>query len=180
MKSVYLSLIDDSEGKIRFSKLYFAYKQDIFFFVYSILLDEHDAEDAMHEAFILLAKSIESVSSLYSAGTRSYLFKIAKTASLKIYKKRQRAVPTDFSDWEISDSLDIEEEVINKLEHERLKSCLRLLSKEDYRLLYLFAYEEKSILDIANILGISYEAAKKRLQRARERLRELMENSNID
>ena len=54
-----------------------------------------------------------------------------------------------------------------------------LSSSEDYMLLKKLYLEELSISEIATIEGITYEACKKRVQRARSRLLKYMNDNNF-
>ena len=51
-------------------------------------------------------------------------------------------------------------------------TCEDLLGKEDWRMLKSFLLHHMSVQDVADSMGISREAAKKRLQRSHKRLRE--------
>ena len=50
--------------------------------------------------------------------------------------------------------------------------CEDLLGKEDWRMLKSFLLHRMSVQDVADSMGISREAAKKRLQRSHKRLKE--------
>ena len=49
MLNLYLTLIDDDEDKIRFTKLYEQYRHLMFYIAQEILKDEHLSEDAVNE-----------------------------------------------------------------------------------------------------------------------------------
>ena len=51
-------------------------------------------------------------------------------------------------------------------------ACEDLLGKEDWRMLKSFLLHHMSVQDVADSMGISREAAKKRLQRSHKRLKE--------
>ncbi len=54
-----------------------------------------------------------------------------------------------------------------------------LLGSEDFRLLKMVSIERNTMLEAANEFGITVEACKKRVQRAKKRLRELLEKENF-
>lgn len=174
MLSFYLALLDTPEEKSKFEQLYLAYRQDMYKIAYGILRENHDAEDAVHEAFMILTKNIHKISSITCPQTKAYLIIIVKNVALKLYNQRQKVISTDFEAWELEDNLYIEDDVILSAERENLKKHLIRLSDDDYSILYLNFYMEMSIEEIATSLSISYEAAKKRLQRAKARLYNLI------
>ncbi len=174
MLSLYLNLLDTPEEKSKFEQLYLAYRQDMYKTAYGILRENHDAEDAVHEAFMILTKNINKISSISCPQAKAYLIIIVKNVSFKLYNQRQKVVPTDFEDLELEDDSDIEDDIILSTEREMLKKYLMQLSEDDYSILYLNFYMEMSIDEIASSLSISYEAAKKRLQRAKARLYNLI------
>ena len=52
MLGFYLSLIDSDDDKNKFEQLYLTYRQDMYKIAYSILKNNADAEDAVHQAFL--------------------------------------------------------------------------------------------------------------------------------
>ena len=57
---------------------------------------------------------------------------------------------------------------------EKLKETIRMLPAKQRDALYLHVTENMSVKEIASLLGLSSETVKKRIQRARKKLRELM------
>ena len=57
MLPFYLSLIASEEGKCRFEEIYYTYRRQMFALANSILRNEHDAEDAVHDVFYAVASS---------------------------------------------------------------------------------------------------------------------------
>jgi RNA polymerase sigma-70 factor (ECF subfamily) len=61
----------------------------------------------------------------------------------------------------------------------RLQAALRELSEADRALVHLFYFEQRSLAEIAEILGVSADALKMRLARARKRLRTILDSSDL-
>ena len=53
---IYLTMIEAEEDRHRFLSLYRRYKKLMLYIAHDILHDPHDAEDAVHEAFLRLAE----------------------------------------------------------------------------------------------------------------------------
>lgn len=61
--------------------------------------------------------------------------------------------------------------VVRQAEHEAVLAALRSLSTRDREVVFLRAYEELTVAEIADVVGCSRDAAAKRLGRALKRLR---------
>ena len=58
---IYLQMIDGPEDRSKFEQLYLAYRGLMYFIAESILGNEQDAEDAVHDAFVSVAKNISKI-----------------------------------------------------------------------------------------------------------------------
>ena len=54
--------------------------------------------------------------------------------------------------------------------------CEQVLGEEDYRIFRMIVFDKCTMLEAAQTAGISVEACKKRIQRAREKLKKLWKN----
>ena len=52
MLSLYLSMVETDEQRTLVEQLFFDYEQIMFRTAFAVLHNEHDSEDAVHEAFI--------------------------------------------------------------------------------------------------------------------------------
>lgn len=173
MLGFYLALLDTAEEKSKFEELYNLYRQDMYKTAYNILKNHYEAEDAVHEAFMIVINNLNKITQTNCPRTRGYLIIIVKNLALKIYNKQKKAENID--DNETDGGTDIEDDVISRIGCEKLAELLLKLPEEYYQVLYLNIYMELDISDIAENLGITYENAKKRLQRARNKLRKSAE-----
>ena len=64
MLGFYLALLDTAEEKSRFEELYLLYRQDMYKTAYSILQDSFEAEDVVHEAFLIVIKKLDKISEI--------------------------------------------------------------------------------------------------------------------
>ena len=72
--SIYLSLIDDDDDKDRFEELYKKYRIGMYKIAFSILHNNEDAEDAVHEAFLCIANKFQKISLRLMPLLKSHLF----------------------------------------------------------------------------------------------------------
>ena len=70
---IYLQTINDTLDRVKFEQLYQEYKAFMHGIAYQILRNQQDAEDAVHNAFLSIAKNIEKIGSPTSPKS---LFKI--------------------------------------------------------------------------------------------------------
>lgn len=167
-------VIKDTDDRLKVEKLYDSYRKLLFFIANGILRDKHLAEDAVHDAFIKIIKNLHKVGEISCPRTRNFIVIICRNVAKDIYKKRIGVIDTEdeqalsVKEMEImSNPLDI---VISQESVNRLTAAIEQLS-ETYRDTFLlkrvygFSREE-----IAETFGISVEAVKKRLVRAKAKI----------
>ena len=167
MLGFYLALLDTAEDKSRFEELYLTYRQDMYKTAFAILRSPQSAEDAVHEAFMIVIGKLNKISEINCPQTRAYLIIIVKNLALKMYNESKKVIIENIDETEISDGTDLEADIVSKLSAEELKELLLKLPEQYYQVLFLEMYIELSISETAESLGISYDNAKKRLQRAK-------------
>jgi RNA polymerase sigma-70 factor (ECF subfamily) len=144
-----------------------------------------DAEDLVQETFIKAYSAFHQ----FAEGTnlRAWLYRILTNTYINNYRKKQREpqqYPTDeIQDWQLyaaethtSNGLrSAEIEALNHLPDSDIKEALQQLP-EDFRLVvYLADVEGFSYKEIAEIMGTPFGTVASRLDRARKRLRKLLE-----
>ena len=58
---IYLQMIESDEDKSKFAAIYEKYKGLMFHVAHEIMQNEHDAEDAVHHAFLALLKHLSKI-----------------------------------------------------------------------------------------------------------------------
>ncbi len=173
MLSLYLSILDTVKEKNCFLELYDLYRQDMYKTAYYILKNHHEAEDAVHEAFMIIMKNLNKINEINCPRTRGYLIIIVKNVALKKYNKNKKTEYID--DKDVFEDTDIEEQVLSEIGYEKISEMMLLLPENYYQILYLSVYMGFDIKEISENLGITYENAKKRLQRAKLKLKKMLE-----
>jgi RNA polymerase sigma-70 factor, ECF subfamily len=151
-----------------FEELYHRYKRHIFTFCLKLAGDRALAEDATHDTFIKMHRSIETLSD--PGFFRSWLFSIARNGVFRQLHRQQRngsldeeSVWTDETPLTITESND---------SASIIASCIDALKPEYKEVLLLREYEQHSYDDIALITGDSESSVKSRLFKARKALAE--------
>jgi len=171
MLPVYLAMLDGEEEKSKFELLYLTYRKLMFHVANGILNDEGLAEDAVHQAFLKILKNFDKVGEISCHKTRSYVVIIVRNAAINMYNSRKRhsAVPIKEAAFCAAGNFPEQTENLDGLAKAVLK--LPAIYKDALKLKYV---QEFSNAEIAGMLGISESAVRKRLERARRMLEEIM------
>ncbi len=145
--------------------------------VYAVCLrgvrDRHLAEDVAQAVFLLLARKARQINE--NTILRGWLFKTSRFAVADALKKRTRENRKLVPFCELSEThLAQEEEAAWEEIVPVLDEAVSCLSSDDRQIVLLRFYESLSMAEVGQRLGISEEAAKKRVSRAVEKLRGIL------
>ena len=90
MLMVCMAMIDNSEDKTTFKKLYDEYLNLMLYTAYNILGNQQDAEDAVSEAFLRIAKNFSKLEKTICPKTANQFVIIVRNISIDIYRKNKR------------------------------------------------------------------------------------------
>ena len=170
---VYLQMIETEEEQHKFEIVYGRYRGELFTLAYDILKNEHDAEDVVHHAFLKLAENIKRIEGPLSPKTKGYIATIVENRAIDVYRAKKAHPTVPFGDGAVDICIDASE-------CSDLPSCiLRLPARQRSIIIfkYHYGYELK---EIAKMLGITYANALKIDYRAKERLKELCREAEIE
>lgn len=173
-----MSLIETDEEKSNFEKLYHLYKYTMFYVASGILKDIHLAEDAVHEAFIRVAKNLHKINDVDSPQTKYYMITIVKNVSLSMLKETPRNTVI-IDDTILNARQLIEDNAFEEFDIEAIVAEILKLPDIYKDVLYLECVNEFRIKDIAKALEITNEAAKKRSQRGKKILIQNLINEGV-
>ena len=153
-----------------FEQLYCEMFKTMYFYAHSILRNESLAEDAVQDAFHIAWVRADKL--FESENPKGWLIKTLYNV-LRNTSRSQSAFSRVFADTKYA-----EQELSRAAENDDYFSIYysELLHRKDYVYLRLGYIEGLSIHEIAAAENISIEACKKRIQRAREKLRKELEN----
>lgn len=151
-------------------------------FVFTITLryteNREDAEEISQDVFVKAFRSLKDFRG--DSKFTTWLYTIVTTSSITFLRKKR--LPTHSLDnehvFELADSQDSgmrANQVEQKSRSAMVNEAIRMLGPEDAQIITLFYKGEQSLEEISQIMGIEPNAAKVRLHRARQRLREKME-----
>ena len=172
---IYLNLIETEEQKSKFEQIYNSYKHTMFYVAKSILKDDYLSEDAVHNAFISIAKSMDNINEVGSNRTKGYVVVIVRNISFNMLKKQNKDVAIDELEENIKDDNSLEDEVLSKLSVDSIVEEIIKLPVIYKDVLYLSYVEDLPTQEISRLINISNEAVKKRLQRGRKILQKVFD-----
>jgi len=173
MIPLFIAMIEDAEDRNLLIEYYTQHRFTMLHVAQSILHDQGLAEDAMQEAFLRLARHIKNVRHDHKQ-VRSFLVTIVKNAAIDIMKQ-QKIMPMVSLDtilYEPADPINTED-VTQQRDEADAAEQLVLSLPVIYSTVFLLRYKhDYSTGDIAKLLEISEDTARKRLQRAKEKIAE--------
>lgn len=169
---IYLQMIDGPEDQSKFEQLYLTYRGLMYYVAESILRNEQDAEDAVHDAFVYVAKNISKISDPNHPKAKAFLVTVVESKAIDLYRKKKRH-PSVQLDEEL-EGFPIEYEGDNNLAQCMAKPPARY---RDFLLLkYAQGFDNR---DLAAQFGLSMDAIYKLDQRARAKLKTLCEEEGV-
>ena len=181
MIALYLALLERPEENAAFEDIYNAYKGKMMAVAYNILGNYHDSEEAVSQAFFAAARNFRKISEKSVAEREAYLNIITKNAALDIYRQRNTrdALPIEDAEEIPDESANVSDEVLSIIGYNRVLEAIRALPELYSEALYLFNAMGMSVREIASSLGVGESVIKKRLQRGREKLRDILTEEGI-
>jgi RNA polymerase sigma factor (sigma-70 family) len=148
--------------------------QSVFNTANFILRDKVEAEDVMQETFITAYDRLDDLED--TSKVESWLKAIARNKSLNQIKKRKHW--SDFEEEKEVVEASSEDHAFEEVDLTYIYKCIGALP-EGYRvILTLYLLEGLDHDEISSYLGISGSTSRSQYTRARQKLRELIENNN--
>lgn len=163
---LYMALIDDPQDASKFEALYMHYRGYMFGIANNILKDRQEAEDAVHNAFLSVAKHMDKVGDIESLQTKGFITVIIEHKAISLFNRRKRHAATPL----LEHTAGIK---VNPMGEHDIRWAITQLPPR-YRQIVLLKYALGfSIRECAILLEISVDAASKLDWRAKQRLRDL-------
>ena len=170
----YLAIIETPAERDKFDEIYHTYRHTMHHVAMGILHDYHLAEDATHEAFLRIAKNMRKIEEVNVPTTKAFVVIIVRNVSLTMLKKHNMEMPEDDIEEFIQEPTQIEDNIFNRFEFERVLNAISELPRIYRDTLFLHYVRELSASEIAGILQVQRETVKKRMQRGKQLLLDTM------
>jgi RNA polymerase sigma-70 factor (ECF subfamily) len=151
----------------------------VYRFALRLVRDEALAEDLISEVFFDVWRQAENFEARSSAST--WLLAIARFKALSSLRRRGEEPLDETMAAMIEDAADDPDVVLRRRQqHDLLRKCWSKLSPEHCDVVDLVYFQEKTIGEVAAILGIPENTVKTRMFYARKRLAELLKAAGMD
>jgi len=153
--------------------LFVRHRTPIYRWLLRFVGNEAMAEDLLSDVFLDLWRQAGRFGSRSSVST--WLMAIARNKALTARRRRQDAALDETVESTVADPADDPEVALHKKDRvERLRQALTHLAPKHREVIDLVYYHEKSVDEVAQILGVPCATAKTRMFYARQKMAELL------
>ncbi len=151
----------------------------VYRFVLRLVRNEATAEDLISDVFLDVWRQAGKFEGRSAVST--WMLSIARFKALSALRRRPEQELDDETAERIEDQSDDPETALAKKDKgAMLRQCLASLSAEHREIIDLVYYHEKSVEEVAGIVGIPEATVKTRMFYARKKLSELLKERGID
>jgi len=169
---MYLQMLETSEEKVRFEELVHTYKNLMFYVANQILNNEHDAEDAVQQAFFAILTNFEKISEVKCPQTRSFVVTVVERKAIDLYRAKNRSAVISFDEEYINTPASAEADAVaDRTDLARALAMLPTRYRELLLLKYDSGYSEREITVMCSMTPAN---VKKTIHRAKKKLETLL------
>jgi RNA polymerase sigma-70 factor, ECF subfamily len=151
----------------------------VYRFVLRLVRNEAAAEDLISEVFLDVWRQAAKFEGRSAVST--WMLSMARFKALSTLRRRTEEELDDETAGTIEDTQDDPETALAKKDKgAALRQCLERLSAEHREIVDLVYYHEKSVAEVASMVGIPEATVKTRMFYARKKMSELLKEQGID
>lgn len=168
------TLIENTlKGDVKsFEKIVERYQQMVYTLAFRIIKNHQEAEEIAQDVFLKIYKSLSSFNQKSKLST--WVYKITFNSSINKLNSQKRTIETTqingFAEQKFNNTENASQRIEDEERHETIKTALSRLSETDSTIVSLYYYEEMSVKEIAEIVGLSKQNVKIKLHRSRKKL----------
>jgi RNA polymerase sigma-70 factor (ECF subfamily) len=153
---------------VDFETIWQQFHQELKQFIYSKVADRDVTNDILQEVSVKIMESIHSLKDENKLD--KWIYQITRNAIVDYFRQQKKVINDEVEVVEAPNYMEV---------HQKLSCCIipfiNQLSAPDKEILLLIHEKKMSQKELAEYLEISYSGAKSRVQRAREKLKDLFE-----
>lgn len=170
---IFAQTLDTAEERTKFAQLFHTYRNLMFHVANQVLHNEHDAEDAVQQAFFAIFSHLDKISEIQCPQTRSFVVTIVERKAIDLYRAKNRKAELPFEEAYIRAHHGPEAEAVSH--RSDLAKAMAMLPAK-YRELLLLKYDNGySEEEIAAMCSMTRANVKKTIQRAKKKLESILE-----
>ncbi|MGI6607382.1 MAG: RNA polymerase sigma factor [Erysipelotrichaceae bacterium] len=157
---------DDMDG---FRQLYELTSHILYGFALSIMKNEYNAQDCLHDSYIKIIKAAKT----YTSKSKPLAWMLTITRNTCLQSLRENKNRTDFTEvqWGLVSS---EEDEVSMVEREFLNQCLKKLDDKERQVVMLHSLTGYKFKEIAQILKLPLSTVLSRHNRAIKKLQQIV------
>lgn len=158
---------------MKFAAAYEQSRDAVYGYLVYMTRDASLAEDLSQEVFLRMFLHLGKFRE--ESSVRTWALSISRNVFLS-YAKRKQPILLEEQDWEPVPDLSRnqpEEEALKREQAEIVRQCLMCLSEQERTVLLLRDFQELPYEEIARVMGLTAEAVKSRIYRARQKFKEI-------
>ncbi len=182
MLAVCLAMLDEPGEKVLFEHIYNKYRGKMLAVAYNITGNYHDAEEAVSNAFLKIAKCFAKLKERKPQERAAFCCVITKNCAYDIMRDRDRRneISLDENEELPDGKADVSDEVLSGHGYNRVVEAIKALPEIYAQALWMQNVVGLSVPEIARSLGETEQNIRKRLERARTKLRVILEEQGIE
>lgn len=171
---VFLAAIDTVEDKSKFEQIYNKYNKIMYWAAYGILHEQQSAEDAVSGSLFKIIDHLDDIKDIESASTKRFIIRIVENTAIDEYRRQNRRKTVQFREDEVHSGYE-----------ERFRDGNDIISAinslpVNYNIVFRMKYSEGyTDAEIANILNISQANVRKRIERGKKKLEEILKERGL-
>lgn len=173
MLLIFLGMLETEDDKSKFVLLYEEYRYFLYHIAYSILHNKESAEDIVQQTFLKIIHNFKKITDVKSDYTKNLLAIIARNLSLNECK-RQKGIMRKVINFDEIEMLPDTNTVEQLADVSDLAALIALLPEKYRDILQLMILYDHDYKRIAHEISISEQNARKRFERAKKMLRDIM------
>ncbi len=167
------------EGNVNaFSVLVEKYQNLVYTVVYRVVKNKEIAEEVAQDTFVKAFRSLQKYRG--EAKFSTWLYTIAYRKSLDAIKSNKRIMSSELIEEINEGEIEVVTDALNYLQVKERKQIIAdsilKLPEEEAAIVTLYYFDEKSIKEIVEIIGLSQDNVKIKLYRSRKKLYSILKN----